>query len=563
MTSAGSADTQSWGRSHLSSLHSLFVLSTMMFSDRDEEDILKLAMSSVASLGPCQAEAGYLVRDNSLVRTATRGRCPALDEIDGAVRALGGEDGAIIAGNSPWCWAFALRRIGAPNGYLVVSADREPFRDEFFLLKALAQLTATAMSNASSHQREREQAKELRRLYEERAAVNAELMRTVSDLERARHVHEVLTKVIALHGEQGIAAALFELTGHAVAVEDRFGNLRAWEGPGCPDPYPKPHAVRREEVLSRAVREGGSTREKDRLLVLVQPRDEILGVLLLIDPEKTAGDHEMFVLERGAVILALEFTYQHKLAEMELRLRRELVEDLLSGTDDASAYARSEVIGHDLQGPHYVAVLHWPGIADGKVVRAVEHAAVRMQLQVLVTRRPKAVVALFRGRPDARALYRAIGKELRPANGSIGVGGRCDCPADFPRSFFEAGRALDIRMMSRTPDGITSYDELGVFRILQTGENGSEIEQFVHEWLGALIDYDYRRNAELVPTLSHFLECGGNYDAAAAELLIHRSTLRYRLRRIREITGFDLTDVDQRLNLHMATRAWKMIEGAP
>jgi sugar diacid utilization regulator len=542
-------------------LHSLFVLSMMMFTDRNEEDILTLAMTSVAALGPCVAEAGYLVRDESLVPVASGDRpSRALDD---AVRVLGGEDGAITAAGGAWSWAFALRRTGAQGGYLVVGGASEPSRDEFFLLKALAQQTAAAMSNASLHQKELEQAQELRRLYEERAVVNAQLQQTVSDLEQRRQVHEVLTRGIATDGEQGIADALSELTGHPVAVEDRFGNLRAWAGPGCPDPYPKPQAERRDEVLSRLVRQGGWVREKNRVLVVVQPRDEILGVLSIIDPDNTAGAHEMFVLEHGAILLALEFTHQHKLAEVELRLRRELVDDLITGTDDASAYARSEAVGHDLHGAHYVVVLRWRGIGDDRVVRAVEHTAVGLQLKILVARRPNMVVVLVSGRPDTGALHRAIGKELGTTTGSIGVGGRCESPADFPRSCFEAVRALDIRLMSRNPDGASSYDELGVFRILHTGEDGSEIEQFVRDWLGALIDYDVRRNADLVPTLSHYLECGGNYDEAAAASLIHRSTLRYRLQRIREITGFDLADVDQRLNLHLATRALKVLEGGP
>ena len=43
--------------------------------------------------------------------------------------------------------------------------------------------------------------------------------------------------------------------------------------------------------------------------------------------------------------------------------------------------------------------------------------------------------------------------------------------------------------------------------------------------------------------------------------MIHRSTLRYRLRRIRELTGHELGAVDTRLNLHIATRAWQLLGG--
>ncbi|WP_425297250.1 PucR family transcriptional regulator [Nocardia abscessus] len=57
---------------------------------------------------------------------------------------------------------------------------------------------------------------------------------------------------------------------------------------------------------------------------------------------------------------------------------------------------------------------------------------------------------------------------------------------------------------------------------------------------------------DLVHTSSRYLECGGNYDHSAAALHIHRSTLRYRLGRIRDPTGFDLRDVDTRFDLQAA-----------
>jgi DNA-binding PucR family transcriptional regulator len=77
--------------------------------------------------------------------------------------------------------------------------------------------------------------------------------------------------------------------------------------------------------------------------------------------------------------------------------------------------------------------------------------------------------------------------------------------------------------------------------------------------LGVLIDYDDNKNSDLVLTLSDYLECGGNYDHSAADLHIHGSTLRYRLARIGQLSGYDLRDVDTRFNLHAATRAWRFL----
>ena len=132
-------------------------------------------------------------------------------------------------------------------------------------------------------------------------------------------------------------------------------------------------------------------------------------------------------------------------------------------------------------------------------------------------------------------------------------------PDDFPQSFMEARRAMSIRLRSVSPHGAAAFDELGFYRLIDAAHGGGEVESFVREWLGALLDYDHSRNSELVMTLSDYLECGGSYDESAAALHIHRSTLRYRLARIAELTGHDLRNVDTRFNLHAATRAWRFL----
>jgi DNA-binding PucR family transcriptional regulator len=93
-----------------------------------------------------------------------------------------------------------------------------------------------------------------------------------------------------------------------------------------------------------------------------------------------------------------------------------------------------------------------------------------------------------------------------------------------------------------------------VYRILDAGDGRPEVREFVQEWLGKLLTYDRDHDAELVKTLTRYLDAGGNYDQTAQLLNIHRSTLRYRLSRIREISERDLQDVDTRLNFHLATK---------
>ncbi|WIX98126.1 helix-turn-helix domain-containing protein [Amycolatopsis mongoliensis] len=543
----------SWRSGQLSNLRGLFVVSTMMFDGREADDIVRLAATLVPSLSGCRTKAVYLIIDGALSR---RDDAEPDAELDRQIRLLDGGSGSLVLPDGGWYWGFALRGLSGLRGYLVVTAAVEPSKDEFSLLEALGQQTAGALANASLHRRERAQALELQEL-------NSKLSASVTRLQQQTHVHEVLSDIaVSGAGEPGIAHAVHQLTSLPVAIEDRFGNLRAWAGPGKPDPYPKPQAHRREELLRRAAAVPHPVWEKDRVISLVKPRYEVLGVMSLVDPRKTVGNPEMFALEYGTTVLALELSHLRSLAEVELRLHRDLVDDLITGTDEESAYARADAIGHDLRGPHRVIVLHWDRRQTGDAVAdAAGRAVASLQLSSMTSWRSGAVVLIVSGRPDGDALYRTLTERLGSA-GAIGIGTNCDSPDDFPRSYSEARRALDIRRNSRSPDGVTAFDQLGVYRILDTGENRGEIAAFVREWLGRLLDYDKHKNADLVQTLSQYLECGGHYDETASALMIHRSTLRYRLGRIREITDLDLNDVESRLNLHMATRAWQVLRGS-
>jgi sugar diacid utilization regulator len=560
--SIGESADGSWGREQLSNLYGLFVLSMMMFDGREAEAILRLASASVPSLSPCTVEATYLLVDDVLTRRPSD-QAP-FHELDEMTTRLDFTGGRLVLSDGVWRWGFLLQGLSGVVGCLVVRADDEPSTDQFFLLKVLGQQTAAGLANAFLHQRERAQGDRLRELSDERAAANAELSATVAKLRQQTAVHEVLTKVSASGaGEAGVADALHKLTSLPVSIEDRFGNLRAWSGPGEPVPYPKPSTSRREDLLRRASAKGHPIRVRDRIVSLAKPRHEVLGVISLVDPGRTAGQAETFALEYSTTVLALELAHQRSLAEMELRLLRDLVDDLVVGTDEESAFARSEAIGHDLRGQHYVAVVSWSGeSANDPISKATNRALAGLHLSALVARKSGATVALVYGMPNGEALHRALTSELGSDAGAIGISGHCDSPSDFPRKYSEALRALEIRRHSRTPHGATTFDELGVYRILDTGEGRGEIEAFVREWLGALLDYDSRKHADLVQTLSQYLECGGNYDSTAATLLIHRSTLRYRLGRIREITDLDLGNVDTRLNLHVATRAWQVLQGS-
>ncbi len=540
-------------RTQLSNLQGLLVLAMLMTESSDERQILRLATSSVGGLARCRLEGVYLTGEGWRWTAESCRQETGRQAVERQLPGLGSLGGAVEVPGRSWGWAYALRSLAGGVGFLIVSAEEAPILAEQFLLRVMAQQAGMALANARLHAQERATAEEL-------AKVNSTLGATVHALRRSMEIHERLTKMaMSGEGQEGIARAVHELTGYPVAVEDRYGNLRAWAGPHRPDPYPKDATTRREELLRRALASERPIRDGGRLLMVAQPRGDVLGVLVLIDPDGTAGEHELVALEHGATVLAMELARLRSLAETELRLRRDLVEDLLAGTDEESALARAQALEYDLERSHRVVVVEGRGRADGDadpLFQAVRRAAGYTGVGTLLVSRTGTVVLLANQDLDWEKLREAVLHELGDGRVRIGVGGSCGRVGDFPRSYREAQTALRVQAGSHGPERVTVFDELGVYRLLSRLHDTAEVERFVHDWLGALLDYDARKQSELVRTLSVYLEQGGNYNATAEALVVHRSTLKYRLQRIRELSGHDVNDPDSHFNLQLATRAW-------
>jgi sugar diacid utilization regulator len=540
-------------RERLGEFRALLVISLLMTESVNEEQILELAASSAPGLGPWRIE-GYGFTDGQW-RPGPGRTAASPAGLTRQLATLGSASGPVRLTGRPWAWAYPLRGIGGLLGHLIASCEEEPSAEQRFLVQVIAQQTGVAVSNARLHARERATAAEL-------AATNTALAETVTTLQRSMDIHQRLTRVaVSGEGQPGIARALHELTGMPVAIEDRYGNLNAWAGPGQPGPYPKESFAQREHLLRRLMRAGSPTRDGERLILLASPRTDVMGVLALIDPGRRADHADLVALEHGATVLAMELARLRGIADAELRLSRDLVHDLLAGTDDESALSRAEALDYDLRRPHRVVIVEGKGRARAHdaLLSAVRRAMRQARQDGLFETWSGNVAVITAGQTDWEQLRRAIMSDLG-GQVRVGVGGPAARPSELTRSLREAGLALRLQKTLLPGDSACEYPKLGIFRMLAAIPDLTDVDSFVREWLGSLLDYDARRKSELVHTLTQYLEHGGNYDATAAQLSVHKSTLKYRLQRIRELTGLELNDPDVHFNLQLATRAWGTLQ---
>jgi sugar diacid utilization regulator len=545
-------------------LRALLALSMDLAAADDVAEILRLASTAVASVvGHSRTTAVQLAR----AWAPGTEDPPDADAVAAELDDLGPSGGEVHLEREGWSWAFPLGGLGGTVGHMVVAADAPPPEHAMFLLGLLAQHVGTALVNADQHREKQATATAERALAERLSAENLALERAVQDLERAREIatrrltiHDRLTRAMVTGvGEEAIAQAAHELVGRPVAIEDRFGKLIAWAGPDRPDPYPKLPPPARERLLVTALSSDRPLRHGGRVLAVARVAGEPLGTIALVDPDGDTGELDLVALEHAANLLALELTRQRSVADTEQRLRGDLVGELLAGQHLEGIFDRFRAMGYDLDRPHRVVILaiRTPRGDDDAAYHAVRRAARDTAVGSLLVARDGRLAVLAESVADWKAFRSAVVAELGPGSACrAGVGGLCAQPADFARSYREGVVALNVQISVGSPEQVTGFDDLGVYGLLAESVDVGTLDRFVDRWLGPLRDHDDAKGAELVRTLSIYLECGGNYDDTARRLSIHRSSVRYRLGQIRRITGCDLADADTRFNLQFATRAW-------
>ncbi|GAA0357298.1 PucR family transcriptional regulator ligand-binding domain-containing protein [Microbispora corallina] len=347
--------------------------------------------------------------------------------------------------------------------------------------------------------------------------------------------------------ELGVAAAVITASGSVVA-----GDLPAGE------------AVRLARDYLSAV----------RLPVVVRPRGEgVAHTLFAVDRSHRAagwalvcrGELDAEIGYELAACVAMERTRREEGRRVERRLAEQLIALACSGGDPSELSARLRTSGIDAAEPYAVvaATVARPGATDGpdpavlggQVVeelldrRAVAAAGADGSVALVPLRQVTAddLAASLR---DRTSLLTAGLPGTRVA---IGVSGALTGAAAIRGGVEEAGHAR--RMAEARGGGVVTSDEIYTHALLLATVPGDVRGSFAERLLGPLFDYDRRHGAELVRTLGAFLDCAGSWNGCAERLHVHVNTVRYRIKRVEELTGKDLSSMADRVDLFLALRA--------
>jgi hypothetical protein len=269
-------------------------------------------------------------------------------------------------------------------------------------------------------------------------------------------------------------------------------------------------------------------------------------------------DEELTVAERATIdqavaFLAIELQRERAVAEAERRFAGELFDLVAAGEPQhAAVAARLSAFGLDHTQP-LVAVCCDSAAADTLTESAHAHLDAQNRRGVFALKGAEllGILELAAG-DDAASVGKAIHAALGP-DAHVGVGGVAADAHGLAVSLTEARYAC--RFAGRRRDGgYATHDALASHELLLALQDEHVLRVFQDTLIRPLAQHDARRHTDLVETLDSFLGSGGRYQATADRLHLHVNTLRLRLARIEELTGRDLSSMDDRVDFWIALR---------
>jgi sugar diacid utilization regulator len=402
---------------------------------------------------------------------------------------------------------------------------------------------------------------------------------------------------MVLRGEElpTLTSAIAGMVDNPVLLEDRNGNVLGWAAPpGLPASRPVPLAelsmgaaeaaglVKRLTDRGRPERLPAVAQEMtSRYVAPVAVAGETLAMLSVPEVARPLDTLDVLAVREAATVVALVLMRERIALETEHRLRGDLLTEIVTGAldDEDNLLRRATLLGHDLLAPHALVLVDvqpsmprsgsHEGLATLPSVKQDLYDVVRELVwrntpQWLIARRGSQVLALIpvagEG-PDeqtlmtARRLHGSAARRWPNARASVVVSRTCRGVREIASGCAEAKRFLELHRALDQRGGVVLVERLGLYSILlQQRELGQDLLVFARDRLGPLREHDLEHGGNLVACLRAYLSSGAELKAVAKELYLHRNSVRYKLRRISEITGLDLRDPEARFQLQLALR---------
>ncbi|MGN7471158.1 PucR family transcriptional regulator [Brevibacillus sp. SAFN-007a] len=350
-----------------------------------------------------------------------------------------------------------------------------------------------------------------------------------------------------------------------------------WESP--PEAFPAAGAFTQRfgQTASHHLRMHPLTKGDDGCHIRWLLHDQkVQGAIILGQIDRELHAWEKVAIEQCAALLSLEIERMRSVTETYQRFRNDFLQLLLCGEIHSQDVLRrkADEVGWQLA-DHYTAIVLGvsPHERTGIANWHENHSLLEALRPVLSS---LDVTILFGLDQDNRVVWlvptaagtASTADSMRPVLEAVrafcwqqpvfvGLGrfhpGREGLVHSYREAQISFRTALQGRFAStRTQTVLVDFRDLGLERILFAEQPGTEAYALAGEYLGRVKEYDQEKNGQLLQTLQLFLQTDGNHTETAAQLFVHKNTIKYRLALIRELSGLNPENGHDQLLLRIA-----------
>lgn len=275
------------------------------------------------------------------------------------------------------------------------------------------------------------------------------------------------------------------------------------------------------------------------------------------------GDFERLILQQAVAIVALELMRTRVARDTERRLAGDVLAAALGGRMEASELRRRlEPFGIGEEAAVLVFALEHPAAAGGALEHALEgDACPAVVAPYALGDRELLCAVIDAADRDPLDVAAEARQALAAERGAVRAAASRPVPPERLRhAFHEARCALEATAFGNgSAPEVASWRDLGAFTLLLSIQDDEALRLYCDSVLGPIESGDEEYGGELLRSLEAFIEQNGQWERAARAVYCHRHTLRYRMRKVEELTGRDLSRAHDRIEFWLALRARDLV----
>lgn len=291
------------------------------------------------------------------------------------------------------------------------------------------------------------------------------------------------------------------------------------------------------------------------------------------------ADWQRSLVDKFVGLMDLFLQTEAKFQEQQKKQQEHFIYDLLSHKFESKKVMvkQAKIVGWNLENPQHLVLVHVEG-TDGltenslnEMIFFLEERKPEREETIIVFPFLDQIIVLLEERPDysikestqhvvsiAQEIDQQLSGKWPQYQFSIGIGKCYEDTIFLNKSYQEANHALRFGQLWFENNNVYHINDLGVLRLLIPIDQGI-LADFSQEYLSPLIESDRENGTEFIHTLKAYFQHQGIINHVSDALFVHPNTLRNRIKKIEEMVGVDLQDLEELMNIMMALKVHSFI----